>query len=100
MDPHAQPAAFYPFCPERNVTADYPPTLLLHGTADTDVPYHLSAGMAAVLEQAGVTHKLTTIPDGPHGFDGQATRADLDAGSPSLVAQSLHRTLGFLAAHL
>src|SRR5690606_444545 len=28
-----------PFEPVRNVTADYPPTMLIHGTSDTDVPY-------------------------------------------------------------
>src|SRR5438552_2612108 len=35
-----------PYCPVRNVTADYPPTMLVHGTTDTDVPYELSANMA------------------------------------------------------
>ncbi len=28
----------------RNVSAKYPPTLLIHGTADTDVPYEVEAG--------------------------------------------------------
>jgi hypothetical protein len=32
--------------PEQQVTAAYPPTLQIHGTADTDVPYKCSADMA------------------------------------------------------
>ena len=37
--PRATPDAFAPYCPVRLVTAAYPPTLLLHGDHDTDVPY-------------------------------------------------------------
>lgn len=69
IDPAVAPEAFYPFCPERNVTPDYPPTLLLHGDADTDVPYALSVSMSAALTQAGVPHELVTIRGGAHGFD-------------------------------
>ncbi|MGH9675404.1 MAG: prolyl oligopeptidase family serine peptidase, partial [Bryobacteraceae bacterium] len=39
MDPAAQPRAFDPWSPVRNVTREYPPTMLLHGDADTDVPF-------------------------------------------------------------
>jgi len=41
------PKAFDPFCPARNVTAKYPPTMLLHGDKDTDVPFSQSEQMAA-----------------------------------------------------
>jgi hypothetical protein len=40
------PAMLRTYCPEANVTADYPPTLLVHGTHDTDVPYQRSVEMA------------------------------------------------------
>ena len=33
-------------CPVRILPDDYPPILMVHGTADTDVPYSLSADMA------------------------------------------------------
>ena len=78
-DPAQHPAAFFPFCPERNVTPDYPPTLLLHGTRDTDVPYALSVSMADALARAGVAHDLITIRDGEHGFIH-------DTGNPQVIA--------------
>jgi len=67
-DPKAEPKAFDAFCPVRNVTREYPPTLLIHGTKDTDVPYEQSAEMAKALAAKGVAHQFITIPDGGHGF--------------------------------
>jgi dipeptidyl aminopeptidase/acylaminoacyl peptidase len=32
--------------PAENVTREYPPTLLVHGTMDTDVPFEESVNMA------------------------------------------------------
>src|SRR5262245_20777025 len=46
FDPQKERDRLDPYCPVRNVTADYPPTLLVHGTEDTDVPYEQSAAMA------------------------------------------------------
>ncbi|HRK33644.1 MAG TPA: alpha/beta hydrolase [Candidatus Hydrogenedentes bacterium] len=76
IDPKLQPEAFVPFCPERNVGSDYPPTLLIHGNADTDVPYDRSVDMAAALAKAGIAHELITIEGGPHGFDGRLKTHD------------------------
>jgi acetyl esterase/lipase len=67
-DPNKEPRAFDPFCPVRNVTRDYPPTLLIHGTKDTDVPYELSAQMAKTLAAQHVAYGFITIPEGGHGF--------------------------------
>ena len=67
-DPEKDPRAFDPFCPVRNVTRDYPPTLLIHGTKDTDVPYELSVQMDKELTAKGVAHEFVIIPDGGHGF--------------------------------
>src|SRR5689334_497887 len=69
-DPDTEPHAFDPFCPVRNVTADYPPTLLLHGDHDTDVPYEQSVLMAGALQQHQIEHELITVANGGHGFDG------------------------------
>jgi len=91
-DPVTNPAVFYPFCPERNVMADYPPTLLLHGDKDTDVPYGLSISMADALARAGVTHELITIPNGAHGFI-------RDTDNPVVIAAEA-RVRGFLQQHL
>jgi acetyl esterase/lipase len=68
-DPDTEPRFFDPYCPVRNVTAEYPPTLLIHGTKDTDVPYQLSEQMDRELSAQGVNHLFLTIPDGGHGFD-------------------------------
>ncbi len=67
-DPHTEPERFYPFMPVRNVTGDYPPTMLIHGADDTDVPYEQSLMMASAFEEHGVAHKLVTIPGAEHGF--------------------------------
>ncbi len=69
-DPHTETKKFNPYMPVKNVTSDYPPTLLIHGTKDTDVPYEQSVMMAKQLKQHGVEHQLVTIPGGEHGLGG------------------------------
>ncbi len=92
LDPHQNPKAFDPFCPERNVTGQYPPALLLHGDNDTDVPYEQSVRMARELERRGVEHQLITIPGGPHGFDRNLR--------DPVVAASFDQVLEFLGRRL
>src|SRR6185503_5219786 len=69
-NPHTEVSKFVPYMPAHNVTADYPPTLLIHGTKDTDVPYEQSVMMAEALKKNGVAHELVTIPDAEHGLAG------------------------------
>jgi acetyl esterase/lipase len=90
-DPDKEPSLFDAFCPIRNVTAKYPPTLLTHGTKDTDVPYAQSAGMDQELTRKGVVHEFITIKDGGHGFGGV---------DPAVVANAHERVLAFLKEHL
>lgn len=45
---------------------DFPPTFLVHGTADRLVPYDLSIDFVNELAQAGVRHEFLTLPDAPH----------------------------------
>jgi acetyl esterase/lipase len=78
-DPDAEPRAFDPWCSVRNVTRQYPPTMLLHGDADTDVPYRQSVMMAEELKRHGVEHQLITIPGGPHGFDRAMDKPEISA---------------------
>lgn len=61
--------ALLPYCPDRHVDGTYPPTLLLHGDADTDVPYEKSVKMAEALREHGVEHELLTIGGEGHTFD-------------------------------
>jgi acetyl esterase/lipase len=67
-DPDTEDRWFDRYCPVRNVARSYPPTMLVHGTADTDVPYQQSKIMAARLAKAGVEHQLVTVPEGAHGI--------------------------------
>ena len=68
-DPAREPAYFDPFCPVRHVTADYPPVMLLHGDADTDVPVTQSIEMAAACQRSGTRYVLKVLPGYGHGFD-------------------------------
>lgn len=62
--------AFYAAAsPINHVSPAAPPTLLIHGDADTIVPYSLSVEMDRALRRAGVLSRLLTIPGGLHGPD-------------------------------
>lgn len=79
-DPAREPREFDRFCPIRNVSKNYPPTLLLHGDKDTDVPHQQSVAMAAELKRVGVAHEFISIEGGEHGFDGKGMKdADVSA---------------------
>lgn len=69
-DPHREPEKFYPYMALKNVSADYPPTLMIHGDKDTDVPFEQSALVAAELKKHGVTHRLLRIRGAEHGLAG------------------------------
>ncbi|GGB37580.1 esterase [Lentibacillus populi] len=58
-----------PYCPVKNIDANYPATLLLHGDKDKDVPYKESVKMSEALTSFGVKNTLITIPNGEHSFD-------------------------------
>jgi dipeptidyl aminopeptidase/acylaminoacyl peptidase len=56
--------------------------MLVHGTADTDVPYEQSKLMADRLGAAGVDNKLVPVRDGAHGI------SNLTAGEQTLIYQA------------
>ncbi len=95
LDPVRQRSELDRYCPERRVDPSYPPTLLLHGTADTDVPSNLSVAMGQALDRAGVEHELLLFPGAGHGFD--AAEPPPDSSGPGEV---LGRVLAFLERHL
>jgi acetyl esterase/lipase len=90
-DPATEPEFFVPYCPAHNVGTDYPPTLLLHGDQDTDVPYAQSVQMAEVLTRHGVPHELVTMAGYGHGFDGKM--------DDPMVQAAFQRVLAFLDSH-
>ncbi len=91
LDPNVNPEAFVPFCPAKNVTPAYPPTLLAHGTEDTDVPYSQSVQMADALQRAGVEHEFITVPRAGHGFS---------KAKPEDYRKVRDRSIEFLLQHL
>jgi acetyl esterase/lipase len=91
FDPVKDRADLDRYCPVRNVTADYPPTLLVHGTEDTDVPYQLSADMAKELARNKAPHELVTVTGAVHGLSG---------GDPKLVADAHAKALAFIRGHM
>jgi acetyl esterase/lipase len=84
-------AWFGPWCPLGNIDAAFPPTLLVHGQLDTDVPHAESAALAERLAACGVRHRFVSVPDAGHGF----------AGAPVEVVQTTEDAVAdFLAAEL
>jgi len=84
-DPHRDFERFVPFMPVRNVTDQFPPTLLVHGTKDTDVPYEQSLMMARQLKAHRVPYELVTVEGAEHGLAG-ASRQEVDAAYDTVVA--------------
>jgi acetyl esterase/lipase len=71
-DPARQARRFYRYMPVRNVDRKYPPTMLIHGTADTDVPYEQSELMARQLDLHNIPVELAAISGAEHGLAGAA----------------------------
>jgi acetyl esterase/lipase len=91
FDPETERRKLDPYCPVRNLTADYPPILMIHGTEDTDVPYEESAAMDRELARLNAPHELITVPGAGHGLAG---------GDRKLVDDAHARALAFIRKHL
>lgn len=92
VNPLNNKEAIYPFCPNRKVTKEFPPTLLLHGTKDMDVPYEQSVFMRAAIIKQSVEARLITIPNGEHVFDKNF--------QDPIVQNALKQVIDFLKTHL
>ena len=91
LDPEKDRKDLDAYCPVRNVSADYPPALLIHGTEDTDVPYEQSADMAKELARHKVAHELVTVKGAGHGLSG---------GDRKLVDEANAKAAAFIREHL
>jgi acetyl esterase/lipase len=91
FDHKTERAKLDPYCPVRNVTKEYPPTMLVHGTEDTDVPYQLSANMAEEFAKHKVPHELVTVRGAGHGLSG---------GDKKLNESAHAKALEFIQNHL
>jgi dipeptidyl aminopeptidase/acylaminoacyl peptidase len=65
--------------------------MLIHGTADTDVPYEESRKMSDKLAQAGVKHELVTVEGAGHGLSG---------ARPEEIMRATGNAVEFLRTHM
>lgn len=80
------------FCPIVKVDETYPPTLLLHGDSDEDVPYDESVQFAETLNKFNIPHDLITIKNGKHAFDQNMSQPQ--------VKEAFADVLRFLEEHI
>jgi acetyl esterase/lipase len=92
-DPLTDAEWYRAYEPVQNVSSEYPPTMLLHGQADTDVPFAVAERMAAALEDHGVAHELVSRAGWNHVFD------QAEADSPDVEA-ALGQVIAFLDEHV
>src|SRR5262245_57321187 len=90
-DPGGEAEKFFPFMPVKNVTAAYPPTVLIHGTADTDVPFEQSQLMAQEFQKHGVAFKFHQIAKAEHGLTG---------GDRAEIEEAQRKAFEFVKVHL
>ncbi|MGI6608936.1 MAG: alpha/beta hydrolase [Limnochordia bacterium] len=69
FDPRVETARSEPLCPIRLVSNTYPPTLLIHGKKDTDVPFEESIRMGEELEKHNVPYSIMLLDGRDHLFD-------------------------------
>lgn len=91
LNPRTDRDKLTPFCPIRNLSPKYPPTLFLHGTADKDVPVGQSVAMAAALKEHGVANESIIIEGGGHGLWG---------GDKKLILQAFERSTEYIRERL
>jgi dipeptidyl aminopeptidase/acylaminoacyl peptidase len=60
--------------PILNVSKQWPPTAIVHGTADTTIPMRLSKDLEAKLKACGVTTKFVEVEGEPHTFVGKMVK--------------------------
>lgn len=90
-DPRGEADKYQPYLPLRNVTPAYPPTILVHGESDSDVPVSEPQAMRAELERNGVTCRLIVLPNTEHGFRG---------GDAAVTAAARDEAVRFIVKYL
>ena len=93
-DPDKESDWFRDYEPIRNITPRYPPTMLLHGEKDNDVPFRQSALMAEVLKSNGVEYEFIRNSNWGHAFDEESGMKD------PAVQEAFKRVMIFLKKHL
>lgn len=79
-------AWFAQYEPIRNVSAAYPPTMLLHGEPDTDIPHEQSVLMQQELARHGVAHEFISNPNWGHAFPYIPNDPSVDEAFKQIIA--------------
>ncbi|SVE59005.1 uncharacterized protein METZ01_LOCUS511859, partial [marine metagenome] len=82
---------YAPYMAALNVSPKFPPTLMIHGTKDTDVPHEQSLIMTREFKKHGVTHRLISVKNGEHGLGG---------GRPQDIRAANAAMLPFVLKHM
>ncbi|HEV7301564.1 MAG TPA: alpha/beta hydrolase [Tepidisphaeraceae bacterium] len=75
--------------PLHRLTPDYPPTLLIHGTADKTVELAQSELLKAAMEKMNLQHELIVVPGGAHSFPLKNDAVDFRAKVVEFLDRSL-----------
>jgi acetyl esterase/lipase len=84
--------------PFHNLKAGLPPTMIVHGMADTTVPYSHVARYCLAMEELGDTCQLFGYPDATHGFFNKGRDDDRWYRDTLLEADKFLTDLGYLPA--
>jgi acetyl esterase/lipase len=68
-NPKSEAAWFARYNPAKNIDAKYPPTLLIHGLKDLDVPFQESVLLEQEFKKKGVRHQFIALGASGHLFD-------------------------------
>jgi len=79
------------YCPAHHIGPEFPPTFLVHGRSDDDVPASESDNLACALRKSGVIHDYRSLQDVGHGFAG---------ASVDLVQATERAAAEFLRSHI
>jgi len=78
----------YQYCPLRHIDEAFPPTVLVHGLNDSDVPSSESDCLAVALRDKRVQHEYHSLPGVGHGFSGASV--ELVQSTERAVAEFLY----------
>jgi hypothetical protein len=76
FDPSRERDEFTPYCPIRNLSANYPVILMIYRTADTDVPLEKSVEMTCALGERNLLHELILISNVGYEWGGGDPKID------------------------
>lgn len=97
LGPSPTPDAEAKHSPHRHVTAETPPTFLVHATDDASVPLENSLAYLAALRTAKIPAEAHIFEEGGHGFGIRLAEGKPAAAWPDLLVAWLDRR-GFLRA--